>query len=293
MSRFSIAVLALSLLASEAQVWAADEKALQPIHLSVNTNADEEDPHLASNGLTLYYAANGKGKFDIMIAERKTKAAPWGAGVVLQDYIQTEAADRCPFVTVDGRYPQFLYYATRKDKESINFDLYVAVKQGPGKAFAEPTPVQIVDTEADEKDPWLTGDGRQLYFTRKTREGMRVFVSSRARATGPGGFGEPVLIKELPPDFSHATLTPDGRFMYLQGPLENDRWGLFVSTRGPKGWSQPEPLEQLNHPKGKRGDRSPGLSRDGLSLYFASDRPGGKGGFDLYVIATAQLKTRK
>jgi hypothetical protein len=38
------------------------------------------------------------------------------------------------------------------------------------------------------------------------------------------------------------------------------------------------------------GDRSPCLSRDGAMLYFASDRPGGKGGLDLWVIPTAPLR---
>ena len=37
------------------------------------------------------------------------------------------------------------------------------------------------------------------------------------------------------------------------------------------------------------GDLSPSLSRDGSLLYFASDRPGGKGKLDLWVIQTAKL----
>ena len=40
------------------------------------------------------------------------------------------------------------------------------------------------------------------------------------------------------------------------------------------------------------GDRSPCLSRDGLTLYFASDRDGGKGGLDLYSVAVADLKKK-
>jgi hypothetical protein len=66
-----------------------------------------------------------------------------------------------------------------------------------------------------------------------------------------------------------------------------------VSTKTAKGWSSPEPLDLLNHPEAPTGDRSPCLSRDGTMLYFASDRPEGKGGLDLWVIPTAQLVKKK
>ena len=36
---------------------------------------------------------------------------------------------------------------------------------------------------------------------------------------------------------------------------------------------------------------SPCLSADGAKLYFASDRPEGQGGLDLWVVDTAGLKT--
>ena len=42
--------------------------------------------------------------------------------------------------------------------------------------------------------------------------------------------------------------------MYLQGPVSKDRWGLFVSTKTPTGWSKPVELEDLNHADGKRGE---------------------------------------
>jgi Tol biopolymer transport system component len=267
-------------------------KPLKPVNLAINTEADEDDPHPAGNGLALYYAANAKGKYDVMVARRDKVSVPWGKGEILQDYIQSEADDRSPFVTSEVRFPQFLYYASKLDKAGKNFDIYCAVKQGPTKAFAEPRALTMVDTEADELHPWLSADGKELYFSRKTKEGWRILVAKRASAAGPVGFGEPVLLEDLPADFHHATLMPDGRTMYLQGPLEKGRWGLFVATRSAKGWNTPEPLENLNDPAAPTGDRSPALTRDGQRLYFASDRDGGKGGLDLWVIETASLKKK-
>ncbi|MEM9661070.1 MAG: carboxypeptidase regulatory-like domain-containing protein [Planctomycetota bacterium] len=55
---------------------------------------------------------------------------------------------------------------------------------------------------------------------------------------------------------------------------------LFVATRSEDGWSPPRPLDALNSID---HDLAPSLSRDARRLYFASDRPGGLGGLDIWV----------
>jgi len=264
---------------------------LKPINLDgLNTTKDEDDPHVTSSGMRLFYATNANKKWDIFLSRRTALNQAWPAGKPLGDYIQTEVDDRSVFLTTDGRYPQYLYFATKKDKEINNFDIYVAVKHNAKAAYTSPTPLSTISTRADELHPWLTANGQELYFSRKTKDGWRVYVAKRQTVTGGGGFRQPRLVEELSADFHHATLAPDGKTMYLQGALKNDRWGLFRSTLSGASWSQPEPLDDLNDPAGPTGDRSPCLSRDGQWLYFTSDRPGGKGGLDLYMIRTNELK---
>ncbi len=273
--------------------WTRDEvPRVKPINVPVNTEADEDEPHVADNGLTLYWTSNLERKDDLWFARRRTANLPWPAkGQLVEDYVSTRADDRSVFATT-GKYPHYLFFATKKDKQSKNFDLYVAVRHDVGKAWSAPTPVRNVNTDADELHPWLSADGKSLYFSRRTPDGWRVLVVQRDTATGPQGWGEPELV-ELPVNFHHATLLPDSKTMIVQGPLENSRWGLFVVYREGKGWGKPEALSALNHPDGKTGDRSPNLTRDGRFLYFASDRPGGKGGLDLWGIQTASLNLKK
>ncbi len=268
-----------------------DKERLKPANLvRLNTEKDEDEPHPVPGDLKLLYTSTSNGKSTIHVSIRQAEFHPWPVGKPLSGF-HVKADCRSAYLTSEKTYPQQLIYATNLDpaKEEgrgDNFDLYFAIKQRPGADFTTPTPLHALCTPADELHPWLTPDGKQIYFSRKDKDGWHIYVASHparyvlaAKATRVN----------LPADFHHPTLTPDGRIMYMQGPLEKGRWGLFRSTLADGKWSQPEPLTHLNHPEGPRGDMSPSLSRDGSKLFFVSDRPGGKGGLDIWAIPTAPL----
>jgi Tol biopolymer transport system component len=87
-------------------------------------------------------------------------------------------------------------------------------------------------------------------------------------------------------EFSEArlTLSPDGTMaMWFSrnrpgGPGGYDIW---MSRRRGAHWSNPEPVSFNSSGR----DFDPAFSPDGRSVYFASDRPGGMGGDDLYRVA--------
>ena len=63
--------------------------------------------------------------------------------------------------------------------------------------------------------------------------------------------------------------------------------GLARAVAAESEWSDPINFgPTINTPY---GEHNPVLSKDGLSLYFASDRPGGSGGWDLYVARRTTL----
>jgi hypothetical protein len=291
---FLTAVTVGALLVSGAFAPAGSLPPLKPMNLEkVNTKADEDDPFLAPDGHRLYYASNPKGTFQIMVSTRARTTLAWPAGKSVEELNRDPEADqRSPFLTRDGKF----YFATNADpmipdvKFEKNFDLYFARKLRARDPFTMPTPVHSTATVADELHPWVAVNGKEFFFSRKTSDGWRVFV---AKGPALGAISEPKAL-DLPVGFHHATLSPTGLTMYLQGPLENGRWGLFRTTRSRVGaaWAKPVELNRLNDPDGPRGDLSPSLSADGKRLYFASDRPGTKGGLDLWVIPVAQLAVK-
>src|SRR4051812_22190547 len=159
--------------------------------LPVNTAADEDEPHVADNGLTLYFCSNARtGKEDFMIATRRAAGGVWGKAQLLDAWIVTEGNDRGVF-TAGGPYPQYIFYATTRDKETKNYDLYVAAKDDRGKSWSAVRPVANVNTKEDELHPCLSASGRSLFFSRKTKDGWKQMVTTRDGNKGPGGWQEP------------------------------------------------------------------------------------------------------
>jgi hypothetical protein len=84
----------------------------------------------------------------------------------------------------------------------------------------------------------------------------------------------------VPTERAEPALAPDGARMVLTHGAARGNADLFLSRWDGREWSVPEPLRALNSPFNEIG---PAFSRDGRYLFFASDRPGGYGGYDIWV----------
>lgn len=79
---------------------------------------------------------------------------------------------------------------------------------------------------------------------------------------------------------SAPVVSPDGAHMVFTRGLSESNANLFVSKWDGKAWGRPGPMRALNS---KFNEVDPSFSKDGKFLYFATDRPGGPGGFDIWV----------
>src|SRR5947199_9739543 len=61
----------------------------------VNTKFDEDDPHLAPDGLRLFYASNAAGNWDIMMSSRRSAQDAWSRGEPVSE-LNTKVDDRSP-----------------------------------------------------------------------------------------------------------------------------------------------------------------------------------------------------
>jgi len=277
---FLLAAIFINILTSDCSAQPGD--AVKIVNLEkLNTAADEEDPCPTPDHLGLLYASKARGSYDIYVSKRSALTTPFGPG---KPFIADKVADeRAPFLFKDKYFFVTNEVRDKKFEKLKNFDLMMQIGyQAPLFVGGE------VNTPMDETYPWITPTGKELYFSRKTEKGWKLFVAN-GPVPGPIGKAKEVGFDD---DFHRAAIGGNGLTMYLQGPLEKDKIGIFRSKRAKVGdpWSRPEEVKALNHADSKKGDMQPALTFDGTRLYFVSDRPGGKGGLDIWFVAIASLK---
>jgi Tol biopolymer transport system component len=271
---------------------------------AVNSAAEDFAPYVSKNALSLYFASTrpgGLGGEDLWVSKRAGSDAPWGEPVNLGPIINTEANERSPGLSRDGRH---LYFATTRPGGSGGFDIWVSWRHDTRDDFGWQPPVnlgpELNSTGTDAGPAYFENDdaGVPLLFLSSNRAGgsggLDIYVSA---LTGSGSFGPPVLINEL--NTAVNDLTPGVRHDGLEIFIASNRVGsigtqdLWVSTRNAVGdpWGAPEnPGPAINS---GGNDNFPSLSSDRQSLFFSSDRPGGSGGTDIYVSTRSKRNGRR
>ena len=266
---------------------------------SVNSSAHEYDPSISADELELYFNSYRPGSFgeaDIWMTTRKTKADPWGNPVNLGLTVNSPARELAPSISADGLS---LYFSSDRSGGYGVQDIWVTTRETKSAPWGEPVNLgPTVNSVAREHAPSISTDGLELYFSglwefpESSRPGgsgkADIWVTARKTKRDP--WGTPV---NLGPAVNSTTydespsISGDGLSLYFYshrswGSGKSDIWVTKrKSTSDP--WGAPVNLGPTVNSVSMGGN--PDISRDGSTLYFASRRPGGLGGSDLWQLS--------
>lgn len=235
---------------------------------------DEGSASLALDELTIYFFNNDEidnPNFDAYVATRRSIDEPFGAPTAIAA-VQSGSDDRGGWIAADEL--AFYFYSSRNG----TYDLFVSTRASTASAFGEPEALPpTINTEALEQNPSLVPDGTSMYFS---RDGG-IYRSE----LGGNGFGAATPVGEL--NVEQATtpvISSDGLTIYFGsgrtgGAGGQDIWratrddvdGSFVDIVNVSELN----LDDFEFPEW--------ISPDGCRLYFTSRRPGGTGGWDMWV----------
>lgn len=200
----------------------------------------------------------------------------------LGDPINTTNVEDSPCISTDGNR---LYFSSNRNGGVGGMDIWFSQKV----SGAWITPVNlgtIINSTANEGGIYVSPDGNKLYFTSDRNGGLGgsdIWVSTKVSGnwTTPINLGAPI---NSPDEDGFLCLSSDGNKLYFSSTREGGFGGLdiWVSTKTGTTWSEPENLGPAVNTE--MDEWCPFISADGQKLYFTSNRSGGKGGDDIWVV---------
>ena len=268
-----------------------------PVNLgsSLNTEFSEFHSAISADRLSLFFASDrpgGFGELDLWVAQRSDRDADWGPAQNLGPSFNTPNGEFGLELSPDGHW---LFFSSDGLAGGNTSRIYAAFRHDTSDNFGWGEPVDLgkgVNSRHDTGDPTLFMDPQTgvitLYFARldrPNRDDWNIYASS-FRADGT--FSRAVLVPELSSPYrdAHPTVRRDGLEMVLASNRPGSLGGidLWVSARRTTHdkWSTPVNLGPTVNTSSE--ERAPYLSDDGQTLLFTSDRLGGFGDNDFYMI---------
>jgi WD40-like Beta Propeller Repeat len=287
-----------------------------PVNLGlvINSTFNDQQPAISKDGRSLYFTSNrpGLGGFDMYVSQRSNVHDPWGPPVNLGATVNSTSDEGNPAFSRDGH---LLFFQSKRPGGLGLIDIWVTRRNHTHDDFDWQLPVNLgsgVNSDADDNGPSYfendeNGDNDkgdndeagapQLYFGSSRSGGLGLADIYVSEPTAAGCFGPAVLVTELssPMLENDPSIRHDGLEIFFQSNrtgsngLVNDLW---VATRESThdAWSTPVNLGVTVNTTFT--EANPYLSSDNKTLFFATDRPGGFGGQDLYIITRTKLRGR-
>jgi hypothetical protein len=275
-----------------------------PVNLgpAINSAFSDQGPAISKNGLSLYFTSNrpgGLGGFDMYVSQRASIDDAWGSPVNLGPTVNTTFDEGNPAFSRDEH---LMFFQSKRPGGLGGIDLWVSQREHTHDDFDWQLPVNLgpgVNSAADDNGPSYFDnqeDGApQLYFGSSRPGGLGAADIYLSEQTADGSFGPAILVTELssPMNENRPSIRHDGLEIFFQSNRTGSIGGssdLWVATRDSTldAWSTPVNLGATINTMFV--EQNAYLSSDGKTLFFSSDRPGGFGGLDLYMITRTKLR---
>jgi hypothetical protein len=157
---------------------------------------------------------------------------------------------------------------------------------GGGAHFDRLQRLDALNSPTFDGSPFIARDGLEIIFSSSRGGfGSRDLWTSR-RASLSAGWGAPMPISEINSlsDEQNPSLTGDALVLFFSSNREGtagreDIYSAFRTSRTARFSPAARVIELSSGNK----EGAPFITPDGLTIYFSSSRPGGKGGLDLWV----------
>lgn len=170
----------------EAGIWDAGQ-AIE----ALNTMGDEAGQSISADGRILVYTACNRkdviGSCDLFYIEFQSDN--WSAPVNLGPPVNTKAWESMPSLSANG---QTLFFASKRDGGQGGEDLWVTHRSTNGTWSTPQNLGDKINTDADERAPFIHPDGKTLYFMSKGHPGMGGFDLFYARKQVDGTWDKPI-----------------------------------------------------------------------------------------------------
>ncbi|HEY3498241.1 MAG TPA: hypothetical protein VGK73_26275, partial [Polyangiaceae bacterium] len=184
-------------------------------------------------------------------------------------------------LSADGRKAFF----SRKAPGATNYDLYFAERPDTTSPFGQLQPVEgPVNSALDERAPFLSADQLRLYYWTKNTGNSNSDLKVATRTLPSGPFLSADVVGGVNNNVNSPVSDEDPYFIDGEGTLyfTSDRptgeRHIYVTTKQSNGlFSAPQPVQNL---ASYAEDRRPIVSRDGLTIFFGSQREGWNGDND-------------
>jgi len=248
---------------------------------AMNSSGDDFAPMMLGNGRVMYFTSNRDGSQAIYSAvgsgstwEQVQKAGP---------PLNLAKNEGGASITPDGYW--MVFTACNRDDSFGDCDLYIAEYIGGSWRNVRNLGPNVNSPEWDSQ-PTISADGLTIVFSSERpggQGGTDLWMTTRSHG---GDWGRAVnlgpLINTIGDEMA-PVLAADGKTLYFSSDMHPGIGGMdvYMSRKNGGRWSEPVHLgAPINT---EYDDYFCGLSLQSQDMYFASDRPGGKGGLDLYI----------